>query len=97
MRFLALAIGAIHHDLRGFLRKHDGGDCVDLIVRQMQRSGKMLCDVVLFGQCLDQYGTVYSAAIKELFEDQIAEREAAQMGEILRRILDAKHDRIGGD
>jgi DNA-binding MarR family transcriptional regulator len=40
---------------------------------------------------------VYSAAIKELFEDHLAEREAAQMGEPLRRILDAVHDRIGED
>jgi DNA-binding MarR family transcriptional regulator len=40
---------------------------------------------------------VYSAAIKELFEDQVAEREAAQMGDALRRILDAVHDRTGSD
>lgn len=32
---------------------------------------------------------VYAAAIKELFEDHIADRDATQMGEILRRILDA--------
>lgn len=32
---------------------------------------------------------VYAAAIKELFEDRIGEREAAQMGDSLRRILDA--------
>ena len=36
---------------------------------------------------------VYSAAIKELFEDHIAEREAAQMEATLRRILDAVRDR----
>ena len=35
---------------------------------------------------------VYSAAIKELFEDHIAEREAAQMEATLRRILDAVRD-----
>jgi DNA-binding MarR family transcriptional regulator len=40
---------------------------------------------------------VYSAAIKELFDDQLAEREATQMGDILRRILDAKQDRTGED
>ena len=40
---------------------------------------------------------VYSAAIKELFEDHIAKREAAQMGDTLRRILDAVHDRTGDD
>ncbi|MBC8006535.1 MAG: MarR family transcriptional regulator, partial [Prolixibacteraceae bacterium] len=40
---------------------------------------------------------VYSAAIKELFEDQLAEREATQMGDILRRLLDAKQDRTGED
>jgi DNA-binding MarR family transcriptional regulator len=38
---------------------------------------------------------VYSAAIRELFEDHIAEREAAQMGATLRRILDAGHERTG--
>jgi hypothetical protein len=38
---------------------------------------------------------VYAAAIKELFEDHIAEREAAQMGATLRRIVDAVHDRAG--
>ena len=32
---------------------------------------------------------IYAAAIKELFEDHISEREATQMGDILRRILDA--------
>ena len=32
---------------------------------------------------------VYSAAIRELFEDHIGSREAAQMGDTLRRILDA--------
>ena len=32
---------------------------------------------------------IYAAAIKELFEDHISERETAQMGDILRRILDA--------
>lgn len=32
---------------------------------------------------------VYSTAIKELFEDHIDSREAAQMGDTLRRILDA--------
>ncbi len=36
---------------------------------------------------------VYSAAIKELFEDHISEREAAQMGGTLRRILEAVHGR----
>ena len=40
---------------------------------------------------------VYSAAIKELFEDHIAEREAARMGESLRRILDAVRDKAGDD
>jgi hypothetical protein len=38
---------------------------------------------------------VHSAAIKELFEDHIAEREAAQIGHTLRRILDAAHERSG--
>ncbi len=32
---------------------------------------------------------VYAAAICELFENHITEREAAQMGETLRRLLDA--------
>jgi DNA-binding MarR family transcriptional regulator len=32
---------------------------------------------------------VYSAAIKALFEDHIGNREAVQMGDTLRRILDA--------
>ena len=32
---------------------------------------------------------LYSAAIKELFEDHIGSREATQMGDTLRRILDA--------
>jgi DNA-binding MarR family transcriptional regulator len=36
---------------------------------------------------------VYSAAIKELFEDHISEREAAQMGDTLRRMLEAIHGR----
>ncbi len=36
---------------------------------------------------------VYSAAIKELFEDHITERDATQMGGALRRIVDAGHDR----
>jgi len=40
---------------------------------------------------------VYSAAIKELFEDHIAEREAARMGESLRRILDAVRNKAGDD
>jgi len=40
---------------------------------------------------------VYSAAIKELFEDRIAEREAARMGESLRRILDAVRNKAGDD
>ena len=40
---------------------------------------------------------VYSAAIKELFEDHIAEREAAQMGESLRRILDAVRNKAEDD
>ena len=30
----------------------------------------------------------YSAAIKELFEDHITERDAAQMGDILRRVVE---------
>lgn len=34
---------------------------------------------------------VYAAAIKELFEDRIGEREALQMGDSLRGILDAAH------
>jgi DNA-binding MarR family transcriptional regulator len=38
---------------------------------------------------------VYSAAINELFEDHITEREAAQMGDTLRRILDAARDGAG--
>ena len=32
---------------------------------------------------------IYAAAIKELFEDHITERDATQMGDMLRRILDA--------
>lgn len=32
---------------------------------------------------------VYAAGIKELFEDHLTERDATQMGDILRRILDA--------
>lgn len=36
---------------------------------------------------------VYSAAIKELFEDHIGSREAAQMGDTLRRILDAVREK----
>jgi DNA-binding MarR family transcriptional regulator len=36
---------------------------------------------------------VYAAAIKELFEDHMAEREAAQMEATLRRILEAVRDR----
>lgn len=39
---------------------------------------------------------VYSAAIKELFEDLISEREAAQMGDTLRRILEAAHGGAAG-
>jgi DNA-binding MarR family transcriptional regulator len=36
---------------------------------------------------------VYSTAIKELFEDHIDSREAAQMGDTLRRILDAVREK----
>ena len=36
---------------------------------------------------------VYSAAIKELFEDHITERDATQMGGALRRMVDAVNDR----
>jgi DNA-binding MarR family transcriptional regulator len=36
---------------------------------------------------------VYATAIKELFEDRLTEREAALMGESLRRILGAVRDR----
>jgi DNA-binding MarR family transcriptional regulator len=36
---------------------------------------------------------VYSTAIKELFEDHIDSREAAQMGATLRRILDAVREK----
>ena len=36
---------------------------------------------------------VYAAAIKELFENRLTEREAALMGESLRRILGAVRDR----
>jgi DNA-binding MarR family transcriptional regulator len=32
---------------------------------------------------------VYSAAIKELFEDHITQRDASQMGDTLRRLIDA--------
>ncbi|MEO8008799.1 MAG: MarR family transcriptional regulator [Betaproteobacteria bacterium] len=35
----------------------------------------------------------YAAAIKELFEDHITERDATQMGGALRRIVDAVNDR----
>jgi DNA-binding MarR family transcriptional regulator len=40
---------------------------------------------------------VYSAAIRELFEEHIDEREAAQMGGSLRRILDAVHETAAED
>lgn len=36
---------------------------------------------------------VYAAAIKELFEDHIADKEAAQMQSTLRRVLDAVRTR----
>ena len=36
---------------------------------------------------------VYAASIKELFEDHITEREATQMGDILRRIFDAARNK----
>ncbi|MGD2141464.1 MAG: MarR family winged helix-turn-helix transcriptional regulator [Burkholderiales bacterium] len=35
---------------------------------------------------------IYSAAIKELFEDHIADREVAQIEVVLRRILNAARD-----
>lgn len=37
--------------------------------------------------------TIYSTAIKKLFEDHIDSREAAQMGDTLRRILDAVREK----
>jgi DNA-binding MarR family transcriptional regulator len=36
---------------------------------------------------------VYSAGIKELFEDHIGSREAAQIGDMLRRILEAVREK----
>ena len=39
---------------------------------------------------------VYSAAIKELFENYISSREAAQMGDTLRRILGAVREKSAG-
>jgi DNA-binding MarR family transcriptional regulator len=40
---------------------------------------------------------VYSAAIKALFEDHIGSREAVQMGETLRRILDAVREKTAAE